>query len=121
MDEAAVQARVRLVASQSGARLWRNNVGAGTLQNGSYIRWGLANDSTALNKVVKSGDLIGINPVLITPEHVGRTLGVFCSREIKREGWRYNPNNARERAQQAWIDLVVSLGGDAAFTTGDWP
>jgi hypothetical protein len=120
MDEAVVQARVRLAASQAGARLWRNNVGAGVLSDGSYLRWGLANDSTALNKAVKSGDLIGIKPVLITAGHVGQTLGVFCSREVKRSGWRYNPNNARERAQQAWIDLVRDLGGDAAFTTGEW-
>ena len=121
MDEAAVQSRVRLAASQSGTRLWRNNVGAGTLTNGSYIRWGLANDSTVLNRAIKSGDLIGIRPILITAEHVGHTLGVFCSREVKKTGWTYNPNNARERAQQAWIDLVRSMGGDASFTTGEWP
>ena len=120
MSESSAQAAVRLAASQSGARLWRNNIGAGKLENGSYIRWGLANDSSAVNARVKSGDLIGIRPVLITPEHVGRTLGVFVSREVKHPGWRFHPNDEREAAQQRWIDLVNSLGGDAAFTTGEW-
>lgn len=113
------QNAVRVAASRAGARLWRNNVGAGTLDNGSYLRWGLANDSPGMNRVLKSADLIGIRPTLITPEHVGRTLGVFVSREVKAPGWRYRATD-RERAQLAWLDLIKGLGGDAAFTTGEW-
>ena len=119
-SESSAQAAVRLAASQAGARLWRNNVGAGKLANGSYLRWGLANDSTAVNRSIKSGDLIGIRPVLITPAHVGMTLGRFVSREIKPPGWRYHPNDEHEQAQQRWADLVNSLGGDARFSTGEW-
>ena len=37
--EAEVQNQVRLLASKEGWRLWRNNVGAGELQNGSFVRW----------------------------------------------------------------------------------
>lgn len=118
--ESNAQTSLRLLASQAGARLWRNNVGAGKLENGSFIRWGLANDSAAVNAQIKSGDLIGIRPVLIAPGHVGRTLGVFVSREVKRPGWRFRPNDPREVAQQRWADLVNSLGGDAAFSTGEW-
>lgn len=120
MNESSAQAAVRLAASQTGVRLWRNNVGAGKLESGSYIRWGLANDSTAVNRRIKSGDLIGIRPVLITPAHVGQTLGVFVSREMKPPGWRYHPNDEHEQAQQRWINLVRSLGGDATFSTGEW-
>lgn len=118
--EAQAQNAVRLAASQAGARLWRNNLGAGKLENGSFVRWGLANDTAALNDHIKSGDLIGIRPVLITPAHVGQVLGVFVSREVKRPGWRFRPNDKREAAQQRWIELVRGLGGDAAFTTGEW-
>ena len=118
--EAQAQNAVRLAASQAGARLWRNNLGAGKSDNGSFVRWGLANDTAALNDHIKSGDLIGIRPVLITPAHVGQVLGVFVSREVKRPGWRFRPNDKREAAQQRWIELVRSLGGDAAFTTGEW-
>lgn len=117
--ESEAQGMVRLAASREGARLWRNNVGAGKMDNGSFIRWGIANDSTAVNQHLKSGDLIGIRPVLILPEHVGRTLGVFVSREVKAPGWRFR-GSEREVAQRAWADLVTSLGGDAAFTTGEW-
>ena len=117
--ETDAQAQVRLLASKDGARLWRNNVGAGALQDGTFVRWGLANESSAMNKALKSADLIGLRPVLITPEHVGRVLGVFVSREVKRPGWRYS-GTERETAQAAWRDLINRLGGDAEFTTGEW-
>jgi hypothetical protein len=96
-------------------------VGASLLANGSFVRWGLANDTAAMNAKIKSGDLIGIRPMLILPDHVGTTIGVFVSREVKPRGWKYPVTpSPRVAAQQAWIDLVRSLGGDAAFTTGDW-
>ena len=117
-SEREIQDMVRVEASKCGARLWRNNLGAGTLANGNFIRWGLANDSTSLNAVLKSSDLIGIRPVIITQEMVGTTVGVFLSREVKREGWKFR-GTLEEKAQQAWIDLINSMGGDAAFTTGE--
>jgi hypothetical protein len=120
VSEADAQTAVRLLASKAGCRLWRNNIGAGRLENGSFVRWGLANDSEAVNRRIKSADLIGIRPVLIGPEHLGQTLGVFLSREVKAPGWRYNPREARQHAQMAWCELIRSLGGDAEFTTGEF-
>jgi hypothetical protein len=117
-SESAIQSLVRLEASRLGARLWRNNVGAGYLDNASFIRWGLANDSDRINQQIKSSDLIGIQPVLIGPEHIGRTLGVFLSREVKGAGWNYT-GTARERAQLRWLELIASMGGDACFVTGE--
>lgn len=117
-SESAAQTDVRLEASEKGYRLWRNNVGAGTImESGSFLRWGLCNDSKSMNKKVKSHDLIGIKPVLITPEMVGTTIGQFLSREMKRPGWRYQ-GTEEERAQLAFGQIVLSLGGDAAFATG---
>jgi hypothetical protein len=116
--ESDIQAKVRLEASRNGIRLWRNNVGALKTPDGSYLRYGLANDSPHLNAVFKSSDLIGIRPILITQDMVGKTIGQFVAREVKAPGWLYR-DTQRERAQRAFIDLINKLGGDAAFTTGD--
>lgn len=105
-SEAAVQQAVRLEAVARGCRLWRNNVGAGKMEGGSWSRWGLANDSPAVNKVIKSSDLIGI-----------RHDGVFMAREIKPAGWKYS-GTEREVAQLAFIKLITRFGGDACFATG---
>lgn len=118
ISEAAVQSIVRLEATRAGARLWRNNVGATHTPEGSFIRYGLANESTAVNSRIKSADLIGIRPILITRDHVGCIIGQFLSREVKAGNWRYTGND-RELAQLRWAELILSLGGDAAFTTGE--
>jgi len=117
-SEAATSTRVRLEATRAGGRLFRNNVGGGHVEGGSYVRWGLANDSARLNKIIKSSDLIGIMPVTITPEHVGQTLGQFTAREMKPEAWRYAAT-PREVAQLRFIALIISLGGNASFSTGE--
>ena len=119
MSESAAQVLVRLEAARKGVTLWRNNVGVLLDKRGVPVRYGLANDSSAVNSQFKSADLIGIRPLLITPAHVGLVVGQFVSREIKAPGWRFSPNDPREAAQLRWAELVLSLGGDAAFATGE--
>lgn len=113
-SEAAVQNEIRLEASRKGCRLMRNNVGATYTDDGSFIRYGLANDSKQMNDKIKSSDLIGVRPVKITPLHVGGVLGVFLAREVKPEGWIYS-GSKREEAQLNFLKLIASLGGDACF------
>jgi hypothetical protein len=117
-SEGAVQTLVRLEATRKGKRLFRNNVGAGYLQDGSFIRWGLANDSKAVNDVCKSSDLIGISPEIITAADVGYPRGRFVAREIKEAGWQYT-GTEREVAQYKFLCLIASMGGDARFATGE--
>lgn len=115
--EADVQAAVRVLASQRGDVLFRNNIGVLQDAQGRYVRYGLANDSKRMNEQVKSGDLVGIRRVLITSEMVGRYIGQFYSVECKRKGWRY-AGTAREQAQLRWVETVVAMGGVAEFSTG---
>ena len=119
MTEDDVKKVILLKASKLGWRLWRNNVGVLKDERGVPIRFGLANTSKAVNGELKSGDLIGIRPVLITPDMVGKVIGQFVSRECKESHWKYNPRDTRDVAQGRWAALVNSLGGDAKVTMGD--
>lgn len=107
---------IRAAASRFGSRLWRNNVGAMYDENRRLVRYGLANESKQMSSVVKSGDLIGITPVLILPGHVGMTLGIFTSIEVKKTGWVYK-GTGREPAQKNWNELIINLGGIGMFAT----
>lgn len=117
VSEAATQQLIRLEACKQGKRLWRNNNGATFDESGRMIRYGLANDSAALSKQIKSSDLIGITPHYVTAADVGRLIGIFTSIEVKRPGWKYKGTD-REVAQLAWINLVLSMGGVGKFATG---
>lgn len=117
-SEAMVSSLVRLEATRRGKRLFRNNVGAGFLSDGSFIRWGLANDSASMNKKVKSADLVGISGEIITPADVGQPRGRFVAREVKAPDWRYS-GTERELAQLRFLELIAAYGGDACFTIGE--
>lgn len=126
-SEAAIQAEIRLTASKLGATLWRNNNGAVTTDDGRHIRFGLGNDSKRINTEFKSPDLVGITPLLICPQHVGRIMGIFTGIEDKRGGWTYNvralpkdqltEREQREQAQWKFLQLIQNKGGFATFAT----
>ncbi len=111
--------RMRLQASQQGSILWRNNVGVFDDVRGIPVRYGLANESKQMNKKTKSSDYIGIRPVTITPEMVGDVIGQFVARETKKPGWTYS-GTERETAQNKFLWIVFSHGGDARFSTGEF-
>jgi len=116
MAESNVQAELRLKASRLGWRLFRNNVGVMRREDGVPVRFGLANDSKQTNTVYKSGDLVGIRPVVITQEMVGKLIGQFVSIEVKHPDWKPSESDERYLAQKRWADLVNSLGGYAVIT-----
>ena len=104
--ESVVTKKIRLEAANDGILLWRNNVGAYYDDNTNFIRYGLANDTATMNKHIKSSDLIGIKP-----------NGQFICREVKASDWQYT-GSKREQAQLRFIELILSKGGDAEFSTG---
>lgn len=117
-SESALQSLVRLEAARKGVHLWRNNVGVLLDKTGRPVRYGLANESKEVNEVIKSADLIGIEKVLIKPDHVGKIIGRLVSRECKPPGWRYT-GTPREVAQLRWATLINSHGGNAAIVSSE--
>lgn len=103
MSEQDIQNSIRLaVGARPDCRLFRNNVGALPDSRGVLVRYGLAPGSA---------DLIGIQRVVITPEHVGQTLGRFLSIEVKRPRHKTAPERAE--LQRLWREMVERFGGVA--------
>lgn len=100
--EAPVQQEIILKAFQLGYALWRNNSGVAREEH-RHVRFGLGNDSEKINRVWKSGDLVGIGP-----------NGRFMMVEVKHEGWKFTGTD-REVAQANAINEVNQRGGIAFF------
>lgn len=116
MKESAVSNHIRLDAAQKGREVWRNNVGACIDdKTGRLIRYGLCNDSKKLNEEIKSSDHIGITPILITPEMVGKYIGVFTAVECKESDWKFYINDKIAVAQLKFIDIVNKAFAIAGF------
>ncbi len=132
-SEAWAQQQVRLNIAKMGGLAWRNNVGATKAKEVHQcpsckfkfevksvpVRYGLANDSAQLNEKIKSSDVIGILPRLIQPQHVGLVLGQFVAVEVKKPGWRHNPNDPHEIAQGKFLSLCADKGAAVQFSTGE--
>jgi hypothetical protein len=118
LSEAAVTSRIRKEAGEKDVLLWRNNVGALLDARGVPVRYGLCNESPAMNRQFKSSDWIGIRKRTIEPHDVGTIIGQFVAREVKESAWRYT-GTAREEAQQRYITLVAAYGGDACFANAE--
>jgi hypothetical protein len=108
-SEAEIQTDIRLIAPKFGLQLFRNNVGVAFDATGRAIRYGLANESKEINKKIKSGDLIGWRPLIVTQDMVGKTIAQFVSIECKSQ-----KKHAKIKiAQTTWAELVKKAGGIA--------
>lgn len=121
MMESNIQRRIMIAVSKWGARFWRNNIALAWVGQPEIIR---SHKRVAVGPgdvVVRnarplhaglckgSGDLIGVVPVVIRPEHVGRRVGVFGSLEIKSEGGRASVD------QKNFAEQINGLGGLAGI------
>ena len=114
--ESEVQQDIMIEAPNLSCTLMRNNQGACIDETGRLVRYGLGNVSKKRTDLIASSDLLGITKVVITPDMVGKTLGVFTAIEVKKEKWKHDKKlDKREKAQKAFIDWVLSLGGIAGF------
>lgn len=113
-SEAAVAADCRLALGRLGVVTMRNNVGVLEDRNGRPVRYGLCNETPAMNKVLKSADDICILPYTVKPQDVGRKLGVFLGVEHKRANWVYS-GDGRETAQLNFQRMVSAAGGVGLF------
>jgi hypothetical protein len=101
MKESDIQRLIMLSASDAGCMILRNNCGVLKNPAGIPVRFGVGNPG--------GSDLIGVTPVLITPEMVGQTIGVFTAIEVKTCKGRATPDQLR------FIDAVKAKGGIAGI------
>lgn len=94
--ESSILQSIRLASAPSV--LWRNQCGA-YIKDDYFIRYGIANPG--------GSDLIGITPIRILPQHLGRIIGVFTAAEVKTD------TGKPTAAQLNFIDAVIRLGGIA--------
>ena len=87
-----------IMLAPHGCRLWRNNTGAIKDETGRLVRFGLCKGSS---------DIIGITPITITPEMIGKRVGVFTAIEVKK------PKGMPTDEQVNFIERVRGLGGFA--------
>jgi hypothetical protein len=113
-DESTVQQEIQIAAMHFNCTLMRNNNGAAVDKTGRLVRYGLGHISP--KQEYKSSDLIGITKVVITPDMVGKTIGVFTALEIKKEDWDCNKKlDDHEVKQNNFLQWVIANGGIAAF------
>ena len=111
---------VLLAAPSLQCRLLRNNNGAVEV-DGRFFRYGLGNTSKRVSDEIKSSDYVGITVVEITPEMVGKKVGVFTAIEVKPKGFNIFrtdfPKTSREHAQYKFLTFVRDFGGFSGFAT----
>jgi len=96
MTERQIQAEIlSALGKRPDVRLFRNSVGHVEI-DGRHITYGLCTGSS---------DLIGLKKLTITPDMVGKTVGVFVALEVKNE--RGRPT----KEQAAFVRMVKDFGG----------
>lgn len=118
MAESEFTRRCMKLATDLGARLFRNNVAQAWVANKVIDLPG--GDKRLVNPrplhaglAPGSADLIGWTPVVVTPEMVGKTIAVFTSVETKTATGRVR------KGQPEWAGAVQKAGGYAAFVRSD--
>lgn len=106
-DEYLKLDKVKLKASALGFRLFRNNRGLfRTLDNKRITKAGLDANGAS--------DFVGIKTIEITPEMVGKSVGIFLAVEVKKTGWK-GAKSQTEKDQANFIEQINKRGGIGFF------
>ena len=95
-QETVLQNQIRLAIAAPNVKMFRNNVGALTTNDGRRVNFGLC---------AGSSDLIGFTSKTITADDVGKTVAIFTAIEVKTPTGKVSPQ------QKAFIDVVNRSGG----------
>lgn len=106
-SESLILKEIIAALSMSGVPLWRNNTGKARTMDGRFIKFGIPSADGG------GSDLIGITPVTITSDMVGKKIGVFTAVEVKSKSGRATA------AQNQFIENVKRLGGFAGVARSD--
>ncbi len=88
----------RIMLGLTGAvTLFRNNVGARKLEDGTYLKYGVGGTG--------GSDLVGFKSVVVTEAMVGQRLAVFVAIEVK------GPKGTVSPEQAHFIGVVAGAGG----------
>lgn len=104
-SEQAIQQNIILTHSRGDTRLLRNNCGQCKTDDGRVIRYGVGNPG--------GSDLIGLKTITVTPDMVGKRIGVFVAMEIK------TPTGKATEQQQRFLSIVRVLGGISGIARND--
>jgi hypothetical protein len=105
MSESAIQNRIRLaISKQGGALALRNNTGLFKTFDGRTVQAGMGTGTS---------DLIGLTSHIITPEDVGRLVGIFLAIEVKTDIGRLRTE------QSAFLSQVTRMGGVGGIARSD--
>lgn len=114
MTEHEIQNQIRDVLNLSNVTMWRVNVCKGFI--GKYIRHQSGSITIQNPRFISSGvpkgfpDLIGIKPVKITPDMVGKTIGQFVFIEVKSDNGRLSQD---QKLFQSLLKSSGAIGGVA--------
>jgi len=125
MSEQNILRAAMLKLSQLGVTVWRQNTGQAWVGDATRISRPAVVKLLPGDVVIRgarvlhaglckgSSDLIGLTPVKITPDHVGRQLAVFTAVEVKNKRGRVTPEQAR------FLEFVTQQGGLAGVARSD--
>lgn len=105
MSETLIVKKILLALSSSGTMAFRNNTGAYKSAAGHFIKYGVGGAG--------GSDILGLTPITITQEMIGKRVAVFTAIEAKTK-----TGKATEQ-QKNFISAIKKQGGIAGVARSE--